>query len=67
MSRAGKPEVSVRAEPASMSPISIDPLSPMKILAGLKLCARKPAHAPPSTAHSSAVVIASGSPLAATV
>ena len=34
---------------ASISPISIDPESPMKILAGWKLCGRKPRHAPAST------------------
>ena len=35
---------------ASMRPMSIDPLSPMKMRAGLKLWGRKPRHAPASTA-----------------
>ena len=39
---------------ASISPISIEPESPMKIRAGLKLCGRKPRQAPASTAASSA-------------
>ena len=30
--------------------MSIEPLSPMKSRAGLKLCGRKPRHAPASTA-----------------
>ena len=38
----------------SISPISIEPESPMKIRAGLKLCGRKPRHAPASTAVISA-------------
>ena len=43
----------VTADAASSSPISIEPESPMKIRAGLKLCGRKPRHAPASTAVSS--------------
>ena len=35
---------------ASINPISIEPESPMKIRAGLKLCGRKPRQAPASTA-----------------
>ena len=50
--------VSVIALAESTSPISIDPLSPMKTRAGWKLCARKPAHAPASAAVSSAPVVA---------
>ena len=39
---------------ASISPMSIEPESPMKIRAGLKLCGRNPRHAPASTTASSA-------------
>ena len=35
--------------PDSIRPMSIEPASPMKIRAGLKLCGRKPRHAPAST------------------
>ena len=38
--------------------MSIDPLSPMNSRAGLKLCGRKPMHAPASIADSSAPVVA---------
>ena len=34
---------------ASISPMSIDPESPMKILAGWKLCGRKPRQTPART------------------
>ena len=34
---------------ASIRPMSIEPESPMKMRAGLKLCGRKPRHAPAST------------------
>src|SRR5882757_2193981 len=34
---------------ASISPISIEPESPMKMRAGSKLCGKKPRHAPAST------------------
>ena len=52
---------------ASISPMSIEPESPMKIRAGLKLCGRKPRHAPASTTASSAGEYAPGSlPLACT-
>ena len=61
----GKLAVRVSAEPASTSPMSIDPLSPMNIFAGWKLCDRKPRQAPASAAHSSAAGIASDSPLTA--
>ena len=39
---------------ASSNPMSIEPESPMKIRAGLKLCGRKPRQAPASTAAMSA-------------
>ena len=39
---------------ASMSPISIEPESPMKIRAGWKLCGRNPRHAPARAAAMSA-------------
>jgi hypothetical protein len=42
--------VAVTAAADSMSPTSIEPESPMKMRAGLKLCGRKPRHAPASTA-----------------
>ena len=42
MSTLANCPVSVSAEPASTSPISIEPESPMKIRAGKKLCGRKP-------------------------
>jgi hypothetical protein len=42
--------VAVTAAAASMRPTSIDPESPMKMRAGLKLCGRKPRHAPARTA-----------------
>ena len=64
MSTVANWPVSVSAEPASTSPISIEPESPMKIRAGKKLCGRKPTQAPPSAAQSSAAVIARVSPLA---
>ena len=41
-------------------PISIEPLSPMKIRAGWKLWTRNPTHAPASAALSSAAVVAAG-------
>jgi hypothetical protein len=43
----------VTADAARVSPISIEPESPMKIRAGEKLCGRKPRQAPASTAVSS--------------
>ena len=43
----------------STSPISIEPLSPMKSRAGLKLWGRNPTQAPPSIALRSAPVEAS--------
>ena len=49
-SAAGRP---VTADAASVSPMSIEPESPMKMRAGEKLCGRKPRHAPASTAVSS--------------
>ena len=48
----------VTAAAESMSPTSIEPESPMKIRAGLKLCGRKPRHAPASTAVISAGALA---------
>ena len=36
-------------EAAESNPMSIDPESPMNNRAGLKLCGRKPRHAPAST------------------
>src|SRR6202012_2062217 len=39
---------------ASISPISIEPESPMKILAGWKLCGKKPRQAPASTTEMTA-------------
>ena len=42
--------VAVTAPAASMRPTSIDPESPMKMRAGLKLCGRKPRQAPARTA-----------------
>ena len=50
--------VSVTALAESTRPISIDPESPMKSLAGLKLCGRKPTHAPARATASSAAVVA---------
>ena len=50
--------VRVIALAESTSPISIDPLSPMKRRAGLKLWGRKPTQAPASIALSSAPVVA---------
>ena len=44
------PPVAVTAAAASMRPTSIDPESPMKIRAGLKLCGRNPRQAPARTA-----------------
>ncbi len=46
---------------ASSSPMSIEPESPMKIRAGLKLCGRKPRQAPASTAAMRAGEYADGS------
>ena len=43
----------------STSPISIEPLSPMKTRAGLMLWGRKPTQTPPSIALSNAPVEAS--------
>ena len=48
-------------EIASMRPSSNAPLSPMKILAGLKLCGRKPMHAPKVTAATSGPMLGSAS------
>ena len=46
---------------ASISPMSIEPESPMKMRAGLKLCGRKPRQAPASTTASRAGEYADGS------
>jgi hypothetical protein len=53
--------VALTAAADSMSPTSMDPESPMKIRAGLKLCGRKPRHAPASTAVTSAGALATSS------
>src|SRR5581483_6999265 len=45
------------AEQDSIKPISIEPESPMNILAGQKLCGRKPRQAPPRAAVSIAAVV----------
>ena len=44
--RVDPPVDAVIAAAASISPISIEPESPMKIRAGEKLCGRKPRQAP---------------------
>ena len=51
--------VTVIAVPDMTTPISIEPLSPMKIRAGWKLWTRKPAQAPANAADSRAPVVAS--------
>ena len=56
---AGRPApVAVIAAAESIRPTSIEPESPMKIRAGLKLCGRKPRQAPTSTAVISAGALA---------
>ena len=47
---------------ASSSPMSIDPESPMKTRAGLKLCGRKPTQMPISAAATTPAVVARSSP-----
>jgi hypothetical protein len=46
--------VAVTAAAASMRPTSMEPESPMKMRAGLKLCGRKPRQDPARTAVTSA-------------
>ena len=47
---------------ASSRPMSIDPESPMKTRAGLKLCGRKPTQTPISAAATTPAVVARSSP-----
>ena len=49
--------VTFTIDAASTSPSSIAPVSPMKILAGWKLCGRNPAHMPMSSAVITAVLL----------
>ena len=55
------PPVAVTAAAESIRPTSIEPESPMKMRAGLKLCGRKPRQAPASTAVISAGALATSS------
>ena len=55
------PPVAVTAAAESSSPSSIEPESPMKMRAGLKLCGRKPRQEPTSTAVMSAGALATSS------
>ena len=55
------PPVAVTAAAESIRPTSIEPESPMKIRAGLKLCGRKPRQAPASTAVIRAGALATSS------
>ena len=50
--------VAETAAAESIRPTSMEPESPMKIRAGLKLCGRKPRHAPASTTVISAGALA---------